>query len=127
MLTAEDLPVKWRSDAEVLQRHGCGSEAEICLRHAEEVESELRDAAREELSIREAATLSGYSEEHLRRMARAGDLPATRIGNRGRIQIARADVPKKPGRSRPKGDASRSSDGYDVSEDARDIAKRMRR
>ena len=92
-----------------------------------DLELEISKENSELLTIAEAATLSGYSEEHLRRLARSGDLPTTRNGDRGRIQITRGDVPKKPGRSKSKGDAQRSPDDYDVSEDARDIAKRMRR
>ena len=127
MCCISDLPSRWREEAEFLRHRGQEDMARMVESYSGDLELEISKENSELLTIAEAATLSGYSEEHLRRLARSGDLPTTRNGDRGRIQITRGDVPKKPGRSKSKGDAQRSPDDYDVSEDARDIAQRMRR
>ncbi len=66
-----------------------------------------------ELNLGEAALESGYSSDHLRRLARLGKLRAYRRGRR--LYFRRADLPKKlrnvdglrPGRYDPVADARR--------------------
>lgn len=127
MNPVSDLARQWKTEAHLLRTYGDDRGAAVCELHSTQLKLAWEQWQAEKLTIADAAAESGYSEEHLRRLARSGDLPTTRNGERGQIRIARGDVPKKPGRSKSKGDASRASDGYDVSEDARDIAKRMRR
>lgn len=52
------------------------------------------------LPISEAAASSGYSEEALREMCRAGKVPHDQgEGANGHYRIARRDLPRKPGTS----------------------------
>ena len=90
---------------------------------ANELEAALTEWQEEHLPLREAALESGYTEEHLRRLARRGTLPVERKrGRRSQMRIRRGDLPTKPRR-----DGRTKSDrvGYDPNEDARGIAKAL--
>jgi len=64
------------------------------------VEEALESTERQLLSLAEAASRSGYSEEHLARLVRTGRIPDRRApGSRGRIYIAAADLPTRPRRA----------------------------
>lgn len=81
------------------------------------------------VTISEASDMGGYSEEHLRRLVRSGDLPAVQDCPGGRIRLRARDVPIKPAVSVQQPDisparvASGTSDAYDPAADARDIAQ----
>jgi excisionase family DNA binding protein len=122
------LAQKWRTDADAYERDGALVRGEAVLRRAaHELEAAWDAWQSEELTIAQAAAEGGYSEEQLRRKVRDGELAAVRNGDRGHIRIRRHDVPRKLGHSRCQGDAGSPSDGYDVNEDARDIAERLGR
>lgn len=87
----------WRDDAEVLRRRGHPDAAERLERHAEEVEQALRAQRLQAITVAEAATESGYSEDHLRELARQGKIEALRPnGPRGTILLPRYALPRKP-------------------------------
>jgi hypothetical protein len=66
----------------------------------ERVEEALDSAERQLLSLAEAASRSGYSEEHLARLVRTGSIPDRRPpGSKGRIWIAASDLPTRPSRA----------------------------
>lgn len=116
-----DLAEKWRGEAirlRDLEAHGQAAALEMA---ATELKVAVAEWANTTLTIQEAAAESGYSEEHLRRLVRQGDLPAERNSGRGsRIHIRRGDLPIK----RPKdGRETPGGVGYDPDEDARGIAK----
>jgi excisionase family DNA binding protein len=73
-----------------------------------------------ELTLEEAASESGYSTDHLRRLVRLGKLHAYRHGRR--LYFRRADLPKKPG-----GVDGLRLGGYDPRADARRVATRTSR
>ncbi len=71
---------------------------------ADRVEAALDSAERQLLSLAEAARRSGYSEDHLARLVRSGRIPDRRSpGSKGRIWIAVADLPTRPGRGHTPG------------------------
>ena len=117
------LPQRWRKEAERLRSLEAHGQAAALEQAANDLDAAIATLGDETLSISEAAAVSGYSEEHLRRLVRAGDLPAERNSGRGsRIHIRRGDLPikrRKDGRETP------GSVGYDPDEDARGIAKLM--
>jgi excisionase family DNA binding protein len=122
-----DLPPRWREEAETLRRRGQEDLACMVESFVEDLVAEIREEDNELLTIAQAAAESGYSEEQLRRKVRDRELRAVRNGDRGHMRIRRRDVPRKLGHSHCQGDAGGSSDGYDVDEDARDIAERLGR
>src|SRR5690349_4653683 len=73
------------------------------------------DAA--EVHLEEAASISGYSEDHLRRLVREGKLNAQRRG--ARLFFRAADLPRKPCRI-----ANGTASSYDPDADARQVAAR---
>ena len=95
------LAARWREDAELLSGHGCVSESKICLKHADELEATLQEWESEVLTVAQASEESGYTEAHLRELAREGTLPDGReSGSQGPIRIRRGDLPRRPGWNR---------------------------
>ena len=115
------LSDSWRTKARelrTLEAHGQAAALELA---AKELDAEIRRSESELLTIREAAAESGYSKEHLRRLAREGDLPVERNGgNKSKIKVRRGNLPTK--RRRDGRDKPERVD-YDPDEDARSIAK----
>jgi len=71
---------------------------------AERVQAALAGAQAQLLSLTEAASRSGYSEEHLARLVRTGRIPDRRPpGSRGRIYVAASDLPTRPCRAHTPG------------------------
>ncbi len=120
-----NLAEEWRTHGEMLARYGDKRGATACDLHARQLAAAWAEWQSETLTIAQVATDSGYSQEHLRRLVREEEIPNAGRPNAPRIR--RADVPKKPGRLAVRRDAQLSSNGYNVDEDARDIAKRLGR
>lgn len=93
-MTPDQLPARWREEADLLARYGADQQAAACRRHSEELESALRALAEDVLDLRAAAVASGYSVDRLRHMVRAGVIP--NAGAKGRPRIRRGDLPRKP-------------------------------
>jgi hypothetical protein len=86
----------------VLRRRGAVVQADVLESVAEDFDRRLVEWENQELTVAEAAAESGYSEEHLRELVRAGRLPDNRPpGSEGRILIRRCDLPRKPTSSGP--------------------------
>lgn len=67
---------------------------------ADRVEAALRGAECEMLSLAESAERSGYSQEQLARLVRAGRIPDTRPrGSKGCIYIRASDLPARPNKT----------------------------
>lgn len=90
------LPAAWRAAAVVFREHEQTSLAIAYERCANQLEAALGDVRDEPLSLQEAATLGGYSAEHLGRLVRDGKIP--NAGRKGAPRIARKDVPIKAGK-----------------------------
>jgi len=91
---------------------------------ASEVEAELRAWDNETLPVRDAAAESGYSAEHLRRLARGGRILSERgPGAKSHLRVRRESLPAKTERAARRTPAAVSV--YNPDEDARDIAKRL--
>ncbi len=97
----EELVARWREAAGELEDqdkrpYGAGCESAAVLRAvAAELEDAIQATPLEELTVREAAGESGYSEWHLRELIRNGTINARRNGLRWLIQ--RRDLPQRPG------------------------------
>ncbi len=114
----------WRLRAEPFADHHCDAVAAVYNRLASEVEAELRAWDSEALPIQDAAAESGYSAEHLRRLARGGKLLSERgEGAKSHLRVRRASLPAKNERA-PRHTAGVVS-AYNPDEDARDIAQRL--
>lgn len=92
-MTLDALRSRWKGEAEFLRRNAGDVQATVIERLVAELEVELRREAEAELTLAEAAALSGYSPERLRHMVAEG-----KIANAGRKhapRIRRGDLPKK--------------------------------
>jgi hypothetical protein len=66
---------------------------------ATRIELSLRDESDQQLTLAQAAEISGYNPDSLARMVREGKIPDLRPPNsNGMIRIRRGDLPIKPGR-----------------------------
>lgn len=119
----------WRLQADHFRKVGAEGQAatlESCIR---QLEGWIRSEETRLVTISEAADIGGYSEEHLRRLVRSGDLPAAQDCPGGRIRLRARDVPMKPTANVQQPDisparvASGTSGAYDPAADARDIAQ----
>lgn len=88
-----DLAVRWRSDAEVLRRRGCEAEARLLEGCADEMDAATAMQDGELLTLTAAATVSGFSPDHLGRLVRDGKLPNYGRPHAPRVRLA--DVPRK--------------------------------
>jgi hypothetical protein len=85
-MNPNDLPQTWREQAELQRSLGC-TEAACTFEHcAKELASSLKSYADETLTIAEAAKASGYDDETLRRLVRAGTIRM--LGNHTRQESA---------------------------------------
>lgn len=88
----------WREEAERLrERYGADRLAHLSEVHARELERLVNAGLDEELTLTEAADLSGYSKSHLRHLVSEGEIP--NAGRKGRPRIRRADLPRKDRRA----------------------------
>ena len=92
------LIAQWRHDAERLRTWGCDGQATILERCADELDAHAASVADATLSLDEAATASGYSVAHLRRLVAQGVL--SDVGTNGVTALCQQDLPYKPGRRR---------------------------
>lgn len=70
------------------------------------------------VSIAQAAMLSGYSEDHLRRLVRANKL--TNVGRKHSPRVLTGELPKRAGRSL----AAKTDKSYNPASDARSLRSR---
>jgi hypothetical protein len=90
----------WRLRAEPFADHHCDAVAAVYHLLAGEVEAELRAWDNETLPIQAAATESGYSAEHLRRLARGGRILSERgQGAKSHLRGRRESLPAKTERA----------------------------
>ncbi len=94
----DSLLSQWRADAERLRTWGCGDQAAILERCADELEAYTATEADATLSLDEAAAASGYSVAHLRRLIARGVLDD--VGTNGVVALRQQDLPYKAKRQR---------------------------
>jgi hypothetical protein len=98
-MTLNELRAKLEAQAEEFDRLGAMVPASKLVRALLDDLTALATTEEEEvLSMREASTYSGYSEDHLARLVKQGKLATLRKpGSRGRYAFRKADLPQKPG------------------------------
>lgn len=92
-MTPSELATRWREDAELLDRYA-STLADVCRRHADELDAALRAVADDPLDLETAARESGYSPDRLRHLVAAKQIP--NAGRKGAPRIRRGDLPVKP-------------------------------
>lgn len=93
LVTLRTLAASWRSEAELFRRRRMEDLAHMVESYAHELEEALEGIEYETLTLGEAAEESGYSKDHLARLAREGKIP--NVGRPGAPRILRADLPAK--------------------------------
>lgn len=93
-MTREDLRSKWGNLRATLAEFGPPSSSALCSRFLADLEELWASQDDAELTLDEAAEVSGYSTDHLRRLVRTGRLSAHRVGRR--LFFKAGDLPRKP-------------------------------
>jgi len=91
----EQLSATWCAEAALFRRRGAVDLAVAMESCAEDLATALSDQARAIVSLAEAASVSGYSADHLGRLIRDGRLE--NVGPKRRPRVRLADLPRKPG------------------------------
>lgn len=107
-MTREEALAKWRAVLDAGERYGAMVHiSKIVPEFLTDIQA-LAAAGTDVLSITEAALLSGYSQDHLRKEIAKGTIP--NAGRKGKPALRRADVPQKPGHTPPLPNASTATD-----------------
>jgi hypothetical protein len=94
MSSTRGLLDRWQEEARLFRRRGAAALAECVESMVTELERALQAETDDELNLNEAATRSGYSADHLRRLVRERRIQAFRRGRR--LFFRRGDLPRKP-------------------------------
>ena len=116
----EGVAAELREEASILRKWGVSPIADAIDRCREAYQKALQDHQEQLISLTEAALYSGYSKDHLRRLARSGAIPVTRRGRRHFFELG--NLPRK----RPVFDDQQIPQ-YDVAADARQVIARRSR
>jgi hypothetical protein len=109
------LATAWRDRAGQLRAWaGAEGAARAWQAAAVELETAIREAAGETLTLSDAARESGYAPRTLRQMVAEGKLP--NAGRRNAPRIKRADLPRRPSKA--------TATGYDAAADAARLLRR---
>ena len=87
------LTNRWRGEADVLHRRGADEQAlavESCLA---DLQDEARTLSLEELTLEQAAELSGFSYSAVQKMVSEGAIE--NVGKKGAPRVRRGDLPMK--------------------------------
>ena len=87
----DELTNRWRKEAEQYEADGALVHGGRLLCR---VADELEDFLRRTVNVSDAAALTGYSEAHLRELAREGRVPA--VKQRDEWRFVTADLPARP-------------------------------
>jgi hypothetical protein len=92
------LPALWRQRADYLQQYGDPNSARLWMLAAVELERALETLGAETLTLDDAAKVSGYSPDYIRKQIAAGTIP--NAGRKNAPRVRRADLKAKPQRGR---------------------------
>jgi hypothetical protein len=117
----DDLQAKWRARRDEFARFQAAvNGATLCDELLADLDNARLERDNEALTLRVAATLSGYTVDHLARLIRQGKLP--NAGRKHAPRVRRADLPCKGNDT-----ARRAAASYNAAADARSLAGRLRR
>ena len=114
----KEVEERWLSRREEFRRLKVSVDgALLCEEVIADLERLREEREGEQLTLSEAARLSGYSREHIARLIRLGKL--SNAGRKHSPRILLSDLPKRPGAI-----ASVARSSYDPSTDARSLRVR---
>ena len=96
-MNIKDLTDSWRSEAAVLRARGADLQARVLEGCVAELVEYAERRQLEELTVSQAASESGFSEAHLRRLVSEGRL--SNCGRKGIPRLRRGELPRKARRS----------------------------
>jgi hypothetical protein len=95
----DGLLLRWEADAHVLRTRGASGFANVLESCRSDLQAVLTSRANELVTLTVAAAESGYSRDHLSRLARSGALPNR--GRHGKPLFRLGELPSKPKNLQP--------------------------
>lgn len=92
----ERLPDVFMENAQQARALGVSQIADVWAEAARVAEQAIMETEAQLLSATDAAELSGYTSQGIRRHVQSGKL--TNYGKPGSVMVARGELPRKPGR-----------------------------
>ncbi|HET7462547.1 MAG TPA: hypothetical protein VFJ82_14935 [Longimicrobium sp.] len=119
------LVTAWRKEAgQLRERYGLGSLAQVCEAHANELAAAISRYQMEQLTLKDASALSGYSTSHLRALIADGTL--TNAGRKGSPRLLRGELPRKTAVATvPVSGGQSRTKGFDAAAAAQSAMRRM--
>jgi len=99
-VTLDEVVAEWRTEAEIMQKHGLVARAEHLLAQADQVEAARATEANTLVTVEEAVRLSGKHADTIRRWVRAGTLRNHAPAGEPPL-FRRGDIPTRPTPIRP--------------------------
>jgi len=94
-MTLDELVEIWRSEAEILRKHGLAAHADTLLAHADQVEVARATEANTLVGVKDAAQIAGKHPDTVTRWIRAGTL--RNHAQEGESPLVRkGDIPQRP-------------------------------
>ncbi len=94
-MTLDELVETWRTEAEIMRKHGLTDHADALLVHADQVAAARETEANALVGMEEAAALSGKHADTIRRWVRAGTL-RNHAPEGDQPLVRRGDIPTRP-------------------------------
>jgi hypothetical protein len=91
----------FRERGALLGAYGASEASQAVQQAASELEAAFRAWWLSDLTVAEAASEAGYSDERMRELIREGRPEGDRAGKTNRLRIRRCDLPRKPTRQQP--------------------------
>ena len=99
-MTLDELVETWRTEAEILRKHGHTAHADDLLAHADQVAATRETEASALVTVEEAARIAGKHADTIRRWVRAGTLRNHAPEGEPPL-VRRGDIPMRPTPIRP--------------------------
>lgn len=90
-----ELLEQWQEDKLVLEQYGAEGPAKVVAKLISDIRQSQLGFHSAALTVKEAASESGYTADTIRRQIRLGKL--RKVGKGSTLRVWRADLPKKPG------------------------------
>ncbi len=99
-MTLDEVVVEWRTEAEILRKHGLVAQADALLAQADQVDAARAAEANSLVPVEEAAGIAGKHADTVRRWIRAGTLHNHAPEGEPPL-VRRGDIPQRPTPIRP--------------------------
>ncbi len=99
-MTLDEVVVEWRTEAEILRKHGLVAQADALLAQADQVDAARATEANTLVGVKDAADMAGKHPDTVTRWIKAGTLHNHAPEGKPPL-VRRGDIPQRPTPIRP--------------------------